>query len=271
MQIVGQRTVLNHINELISEDKLPHFIILTGPVGSGKKTIAKYIADSLGVELVLYGNKVDDIRSLIDLCYSQTDNIVYCISDGQDMSVIAKNSMLKVVEEPPKNAYIIFTTTGENTLATIKSRGIEIILQSYSYPELKQVLVDKAQPDMIDIILQCATTPGECIEMTQLNLKEIIELVDVFVTNIDRASIGNALKITSKLAIKEGQSGVNLKYFTKFLAAKYFELCKATDSKTLFEKYLKIYNYIRNSISDLNKNYNKGSIIDNLILNIKNA
>ena len=90
MQIVGQRTVLNHINELISEDKLPHFIILTGPVGSGKKTIAKYIADSLGVEFVLYGNKVDDIRSLIDLCYSQTDNIVYCISDGQDMSVIAK-------------------------------------------------------------------------------------------------------------------------------------------------------------------------------------
>ena len=219
MQIVGQRTVLNHINELISEDKLPHFIILTGPVGSGKKTIAKYIADSLGVEFVLYGNKVDDIRSLIDLCYSQTDNIVYCISDGQDMSVIAKNSMLKVVEEPPKNAYIIFTTTGENTLATIKSRGIEIILQSYSYPELKQVLVDKAQPDIIDIILQCATTPGECIEMTQLNLKEIIELVDVFVTNIDRASIGNALKITSKLAIALGDAVIVIGKHIKALSS----------------------------------------------------
>ena len=168
MQEIGQKNLINVINTSIENNALPKFIIISGEVGSGRKTIAKYISNKLNCEYVEFGNKIDDIRQLIDICYTQTRPIIYCIKDAQDMSINAKNSLLKIAEEPSKYATIIMTTTGENTLATIRSRGIEFAIEPYSREDLCEYIKTISVEDL-DIILSCADNIGDCIELSKLN------------------------------------------------------------------------------------------------------
>ena len=41
------------------------------------------------------------------MAYKQTERIIYLIQNADKMSLNAKNSLLKLVEEPPQQAYII--------------------------------------------------------------------------------------------------------------------------------------------------------------------
>ena len=62
--MIGQK----HIREFIdlNVDKLPHFIVLIGDKGGGKRTLAKYIAEKLGATYSEVGIKVDDVREVVD-------------------------------------------------------------------------------------------------------------------------------------------------------------------------------------------------------------
>ena len=69
---------------------------------------------------------VDDIREMIRLCsrYSfEGGNRAVIIRDAENMTVQAQNSLLKILEEPPRNTYFILTSAHpEQLLTTVKSR-----------------------------------------------------------------------------------------------------------------------------------------------------
>ena len=57
---------------------------------------------------------------------------------------MAKNALLKVVEEPPNNAYFIMTVQNiDNMLGTIKSRGTVIKMEPYTIQDLQKVTMDE--------------------------------------------------------------------------------------------------------------------------------
>ena len=64
------------------------------------------------------------------------------------MSLNAKNSLLKLVEEPPQQAYIIMELQQiENTLDTIKSRCQEIKMDSYELKDIEK-FIEKEKADL---------------------------------------------------------------------------------------------------------------------------
>ena len=150
--MIGQDKLLQSINKLI-DDGFPRFVVITGQRGQGKKTLANYISHKLNYQTVKSDIKIDELRNIIELAYQQTEPIIYLIPDADKMSLGAKNSLLKVIEEPPNNAYFIMTLqTIDNTLPTIKSRCIELRMDNYSDEELNK-FVDMINPNIENVIL----------------------------------------------------------------------------------------------------------------------
>lgn len=104
--MIGQKEILKQVDDLMDKG-FPRFVVITGQKGQGKKYLAKQIAKKLNYPIIVSEIKIENIRQIIELSYKHTEPIIYLIPDADKMSLGAKNSLLKVIEEPPNNAYFI--------------------------------------------------------------------------------------------------------------------------------------------------------------------
>lgn len=118
---------------------LHHFNLLIGPQGQGKKTfINDYIIPKYNYNVVYLSPSIEDIRILTNSIYDIATPTLYIIADADNMNMRAKNSILKIAEEPPDNIYIIMTLSDVSlTLPTIISRATIYYMDGYTQEELK--------------------------------------------------------------------------------------------------------------------------------------
>lgn len=218
--MIGQKNLINKIQKQIEDKTFPHFCILTGAEGSGKKTLAKQISSMIDKAVVVEtGISVSDIRTMIDNCYQLADTSIFIIPDADTMSVQAKNALLKVTEEPPNNSYFIMTLTDiNNTLDTIKSRATVYSMENYTSEEIdayfKQIQKE-ATVEEHNIIIDICETPGEVDLMCKQSIIEFYDYVELCVDNIAEVSGANSFKLAEKLALKTDADGYDLKMFLK--------------------------------------------------------
>ncbi len=154
------------LNDFIDSQKKPHAVIFNITVSVNvRKTLNNYIksivcADLSEDEKELYSSKIDksayadllvidgfsstikkeDILNIQNVfSYPGIENInkkIYVIYGIENITKQAANSLLKFLEEPPKNTYAIFVTKSPNSiLETIKSR-----CQSFNlFPDKKEL------------------------------------------------------------------------------------------------------------------------------------
>lgn len=271
--MIGQSKLLNTLEELIANHTLPHFVILVGSKGSGKKLLANNVAKQLADNVVqLEGIGIEHIRGMITEAY-RTHNTCYIIPDADGMSVGAKNALLKVTEEPPNDVYFIMTLEDtNNTLSTITSRGTAYHLEPYSKDDIKTYIQQtyKVKPETKSIIASVCDTPGEVNEMMSTDPDKFYEYVELVVDNITEVSGANAFKIPSKVAIKDTDEGYDLKLFWKLYVKKCFDLALSQD--TGIDKVIHLHQVGVTSryLQDLRtKGINKQMLMDNWILDIR--
>ena len=217
--MIGQAKLLDKLNGLINEDKLPRFIIIVGERGSQSDEIAPFIAGVMSANCVRLNDvKVDTIRRMIDEAYSFSEITIYNIADADNMSVNAKNAMLKVCEEPPNNAYFVMSLESlDNTLETIKSRATVFYMDKYSKSELMQYCdkrcKDKNQ-EYKDMIVSFSDTPGD-IDILSESGDKFYEYVDRFVEDAIRLPGTEALNLTSEVSVKDGDGKFDAIMFFK--------------------------------------------------------
>lgn len=270
--MIGQERNKAIIKDLLDNNSFPRFLIVEGKKGQGKHEICRYMADKLNIPCVFFNNKVDSVRNMISLAYSQSNAILYCVEDCQEMSVNAKNSLLKICEEPCEMAYIVLMTTNDSLLETLKSRAITLKLTPYStqdkvdYITTKRSFVDK---DTHQYILEIAENMGQIDQLLEMpNLKEFVSFVNKVTNSLDKASIGNALKITSSLKLKQDGEGYDIQLFLQTL--KYCLYEQAQQEKSLMSKNYNKINIINKCLYQLNnKGYNSQAILDCMILDFK--
>ena len=213
--MIGQKEVLNQINNLI-EKGFPRFVVITGQKGQGKTTLALEIAKKLNILVVDIGIKVDEIREMIEMAYKQTEPIIYLIQNADKMSLGAKNSLLKVIEEPPNNAYFIMELKQiENTLDTIKSRCQEIKMEQYSEDEINEMIdnIQYVNDENRNIIKKVANNYYQIEKLISYNPLDFCEYVSKVYENIYKVQSANSFKLAERVDLKDTGEGYDLELF----------------------------------------------------------
>ncbi|MEK7412019.1 MAG: hypothetical protein AAB263_01740 [Planctomycetota bacterium] len=177
--IVGHLGVVRLLTRLVERDKLPHAIVLDGPVGCGRRTLARALAaavlcpqrragDACGhcahcqqivagthPDLAEVQGERDAPRGLtVDLVRSIAENAfstpllgvgrAIIIPDAERLRGPTANTLLKVIEEPPPRTVVILTaTSASGLLGTIRSRTQLFRLHALTPAEAERVRASK--------------------------------------------------------------------------------------------------------------------------------
>lgn len=139
-QIKGQEHIVATLRNAISQGKVSHAYLFTGPRGVGKTSVARILAHEVNqlpydeqtthidiIEIDAASNRrIDEIRDLRDKIHISPASArykVYIIDEVHMLTKEAFNALLKTLEEPPAHVIFILATTEAHKLPeTIISR-----------------------------------------------------------------------------------------------------------------------------------------------------
>lgn len=238
--IIGQEKLMSII-DLYTIQTLPKTLMLIGPNGCGKRTIAKYIADKFNFDFIEIEDGVES-DSIIDFLHKTIDTL-YLI-DLNKFSEKQQNQFLKFIEEPSKSAYIVITTSSEtNVLNTVLNRCIKYHFEPYTKEQLEQI----TNTTINDIAFKMFKTPGKLLNLTNDSFNSILELADKVVHKINFATYSNALVISTKINYKDLYNKIDFNLFfdaVEFLALEDFIKNNNKQSLTIFKVTNKFKQYI---------------------------
>lgn len=160
--LLGNRQLKENLTESLGKGHISHCYLITGPEGSGKRTLARLLAQAIlcqgtdkpcGVctpcRKILDGNHPDYIlvddpekktvpvelirqaRADMFVQPNESDHKIYQFPRAQDMGIPGQNALLKVLEEPPSyGVFILIADNPDKLLPTVRSRCTELKLQA---------------------------------------------------------------------------------------------------------------------------------------------
>ena len=169
--VIGQKSLKEQLQGMLSSDKLPNALLFIGPRGTGKTTVARIVAKKLNcaspkdgepcnecpsckeimagkspdvVELdAASHNKVEDAREILQQAKYAPIGIkkVFILDEVHMFSNGAWNALLKLIEEPPKGVLFVLCTTEEQKVpATIISRCRKCNFEKIALSEILELL-----------------------------------------------------------------------------------------------------------------------------------
>ena len=182
-EILGQEHVSTTLANAISEDRVAHAYLFTGPRGTGKTSTARILAKALNcvhgptptpcgkcpscvaiaegssldvIELDAASHSgVDDTRDIlagVALATAGSNKKVYVIDEVHMLTTPSFNALLKTLEEPPPHViFILATTEAHKVLHTIQSRTQRFDFRPIPTEVLQDHLAHVAKSENIDI------------------------------------------------------------------------------------------------------------------------
>lgn len=193
-------------------DTLPRTLMLLGAYGCGKHTLVKKIGDKLGLEVE---DISDDLSlELIDSITERVSPKIYII-EGKKLTVRTENVILKFLEEPLKNAYIVLLVENkQSVIQTVLNRCQIWEFEQYTEDYLKQFV---SVPCDLEKLMLIADTPGKVIEYQHYPIKDMFALAAKIFLNISKASFANTLTLSKHIAFKNEQDKFSFSLFTDVL------------------------------------------------------
>lgn len=176
-QLAGQSALTARLRAAIGQDRIAHAVIVAGPSGSGKRTLASIYSRALvcqaegerpcnvcpSCKRALGGNHpdlhivkpeedgkslgVDEARGIlrmIDVKPYEGGKAVVTIWNAHDMTPQAQNALLKTLEEPPEQVVLLLLAESLSPLLpTILSRCVTYKMKKLSTEDTLSVLIGR--------------------------------------------------------------------------------------------------------------------------------
>lgn len=260
--MVGQKRLLNKIHQF-TISSFPNSLILCGDTGSGKTLLVKEISNTLNLQVLDISQKLT--QEALEEIYLRVEPYIYVIKQDY-LSEKCQNSLLKFLEEPLKNAFVILLVENINILlSTIVNRCQIWELDKYTREELSQFLEESSDDDILNI----AKTPGQMLNMQSSNndFNALKNLVETMLSKLHLASFSNTLTIADKLNFDGKDTDkfdidVFINVFQYILLKNIIE----NDSPYLIKLYYQT-NKLQNNL--LIPKINKKLLFENFLTNIK--
>lgn len=158
--LLGNERLKQNLVKSLHSGRISHFYLISGPQGSGKKTLAQLLGQAIlcqgrnkpcgtcpACRKVLHHNHPDfitvtdpehknvavkivrDIREDVFIRPNEADFKVYLFP--QDLGIEGQNALLKILEEPPSyGVFLLLTDNPEKILPTVRSRCTELKMQA---------------------------------------------------------------------------------------------------------------------------------------------
>ena len=182
-EVIGQEHIVRTLQNAISQNRIAHAFLFSGPRGVGKTSVARILAKALNCETgptptpcnecvhcleITNGNAID-VREIdgasnrgIDEIRELRENVkfatvscrykIYIIDEVHMLTREAFNALLKTLEEPPSHVIFIFATTEiVKVPMTIRSRCQCFDFRRISQKQIKENLRIIASRENIDI------------------------------------------------------------------------------------------------------------------------
>lgn len=168
--LLGNRRLKDNLRASVGRGHGSHFYLISGPAGSGKKTLARLLAaallcnhsekpclqcntcrkviadthpDFITVQDPEHKNIpvkiIRQVREEMFILPNEADRKIYLIA--QDLGIEGQNALLKILEEPPSyGVFLLLTDNPEKLLPTVRSRCVQLDMQALPEDILKDAL-----------------------------------------------------------------------------------------------------------------------------------
>ena len=255
--MIGQKNNINTLIQWRCNKSVPRFIIISGDEGSGRLTFAKAIIKMISAKGIIMGNSIAEVRETIENAYTITEPTFYIFRNADDMKNEAKNALLKVVEEPPNNAYFIMTVKNiDNMLGTIKSRGTVIKMEPYTREELLSATNE-------EVLLNYCSNIGQ-LQIDKSDIQKAEKCADDVINALKNKSGTNLLKACTQLKSKQTEEEkVDCLLFFRVFQKKLYEACNDDLFKTI-----SVY-HISRCMQEISRNtINKKASVECMLISI---
>ncbi len=225
--LVGQEPIMRILKNAISQGRIAHAYIFSGPRGVGKTSSARIlakalnckegptpmpcgiceactaIADGSSVDVIeidgASNNSVDDIRDLrerVKYAPSGGRYKVYIIDEVHMLSSSAFNALLKTLEEPPSHVVFVLATTEMKKIpATVLSRCQHMPFRRISGGVIKARLKEISDAEGIRISLPAIGLVARAAEGSMRDSLTILDQISSFSSEINEEDVKNLLGI----------------------------------------------------------------------------
>jgi len=298
--IIGQNYTIDIIKKSISNQKISHAYIFTGPRGTGKTSTAKIFAKAINCEQLVDGepcgtcnsctnfinnpdiieidaasnNGVDEVRELVNnvkIAPTNSKYKIYIIDEVHMMTQNAFNALLLTLEEPPKHVVFILATTNiENVPITILSRCQRFDFKKIDKNSLTNQIKKVCEIEKIEITTEAIE---EIALLSEGGSRDALSLLDQLSTN-KKITLDDIMKnygTISNTFIKELFNAVLDNNIDKVIA----DFAIISNSSYDFKHFLKkIINYLIQFIIESKKSHIDYRLsydeIKNIILELNN-
>jgi len=226
--LAGQEPIIRILTNAVSQGKISHAYIFSGPRGVGKTSTARILAKALNctegptaspcgtcyscrgitegssVDVIeidgASNNSVDDIRDLrerVKYAPSGGKYKVYIIDEVHMLSTSAFNALLKTLEEPPAHVIFVLATTEMKKIpATVLSRCQHMPFRRIAAGVIKTRLRHIADTERINISSHALGLVAKAADGSMRDSLTILDQISSFTDEISEEHVQNLLGLT---------------------------------------------------------------------------